>query len=90
MQPILASQSVSISELKRNPTAVIEQAGGEPIVILNHNTPSAYLIPTDLYEKMLDMLDDIKLAKLVKERMQDFDIKKAKTVTLDELLNDDF
>ncbi|WP_327037557.1 hypothetical protein U0021_04790 [Moraxella canis] len=40
MQPLYAGQSASISELKRNPSLLIEQAMGEPIVILNHNTPS--------------------------------------------------
>ena len=61
MQPLYARQSASISELKRNPTALIEQALGEPVVILNHNTPSAYLVPSETFERMMELLDDIEL-----------------------------
>jgi len=50
MESVLARCSVSISELKKNPSALIEQAGGEPIAILNHNKPTAYLIPAETYE----------------------------------------
>lgn len=90
MQPIFANQSVSISELKRNPSAVIEQANGQPVVILNHNTPSAYLVPNEMYEKMMDLLDDFYLSKIAHERLANFDVSKARTVSLDELMSDDF
>lgn len=83
MQPLFARHSASISELKRNPTALIEQACGEPIVILNHNTPSAYLVPSETYERMMDLLDDLELGRLLEERMNDG--QKPIRVTLDEL-----
>ncbi|WP_162816855.1 type II toxin-antitoxin system Phd/YefM family antitoxin, partial [Moraxella canis] len=66
----------------------IEQAMGEPIVILNHNTPSAYLVPSETFEKMMELLDDVKLNRLCDERTKD--LNKAVSVTLDELLSDDF
>ncbi|MBU1696507.1 MAG: antitoxin, partial [Proteobacteria bacterium] len=37
MESVLADYSASISELKKNPSALIEQSDGEPIAILNHN-----------------------------------------------------
>ena len=40
MEQVLASRSVSITELKRSPSAVIEQAGSEPVAVLNHNRPA--------------------------------------------------
>lgn len=83
MQPLFARHSASISELKRNPTALIEQACGEPIVILNHNTPSAYLVPSETYERMMDLLDDLELGRLLEERMNDG--QTPIRVTLDEL-----
>ena len=45
MESILANASISITELKRNPGAVIEAAAGEPVAVLVHNKPSAYLVP---------------------------------------------
>lgn len=61
--------SASISELKKSPSALLEQAGNEPIAILNHNTPSAYLVPSATYEKMMELLDDYLLTQSVKERL---------------------
>jgi antitoxin StbD len=68
MELLYTNASVSISELKKNPTAVIEGAEGFPVAVLNHNKPAAYLVPAAAFEAMMEKLDDIELAKLVKER----------------------
>ncbi|MEQ1531371.1 MAG: type II toxin-antitoxin system Phd/YefM family antitoxin [Methylococcales bacterium] len=68
MQQILASFSASISELKKNPSALLNKAEGEAIAILNHNSPTAYLVPADVYEQLLEKLEDYELGKIVKER----------------------
>ncbi len=65
---ILADAGVSISDLKKNPSAVIKAADGFPIAILNRNTPAAYLIPAEAWEAIMDRLDDIELAEIVKAR----------------------
>src|SRR5574343_1350777 len=57
MEQVLASRSVSITELKRSPSAVLEQAGSEPVAVLNHNRPAAYLVPPHVYEAMLERLN---------------------------------
>lgn len=69
VEAILASASVPISELKVNPTAVIEAAEGMPVAVLNRNKPVAYLVPAESWEALLDKLEDIELAKLARERM---------------------
>lgn len=68
MELLYTNASVSISELKKNPTAVIDEADGFPVAVLNHNKPAAYLVPAAAFEAMMEKLDDIELAKLVKER----------------------
>jgi len=68
---ILTNYTVSISELKKSPSAVIEEAEGEAVAILNHNKPSAYLVPSELYEKMVDIVEDYYLAQEVEERLHD-------------------
>lgn len=68
IEPILAPAGISISELKKNPSAAIAAAEGFPLAILNRNTPAAYLVPADAWEAILDRLDDIELARIVKER----------------------
>ena len=57
MEQLLASRSVSITELKRSPSAVLEQAGSEPVAILNHNRPAAYLLSAHVYKAMLERLN---------------------------------
>lgn len=81
MDRIFASASVSISELKKNPSRVIHDAEGAPVAILNHNKPSAYLVPAETFEAVIEKLEDYELAKLVEERAGEANIK----VDLDEL-----
>ncbi|HCI15014.1 MAG TPA: prevent-host-death protein [Gallionellaceae bacterium] len=57
MEQVLATRSVSITELKRSPSAVLEQAGAEPVAVLNHNRPAAYLLSPEVYESMLNRLN---------------------------------
>ena len=83
MESILASCSASISELKKNPTALIDQSEGEPIAILNHNRPTAYLIPAETYEALVEKIEDYQLGLLVRERQNEK--ISAIEVTLDEL-----
>jgi len=68
MRQVLASCSASISELKKNPTALLNEAEGAPIAILNHNVPAAYLIPAETYEWLMDKLEDAELTQIVRER----------------------
>lgn len=63
MEHVLATRSVSITELKRSPTAVLEQAGSEPVAVLNHNRPAAYLLSPEVYGAMLARLtEDLRAA----------------------------
>lgn len=80
---MLAKRSASISELKRNPSALIEKSEGEPVAILNHNTPTAYLIPADTYEMIMERLEDYQLGLIVRQR-QDEKVE-AVAVDVDEL-----
>ena len=83
MKTIYSNYTASISELKRSPTALLEESNNEPIVILNHNKPTAYLIPAETYEKMIEIIDDYLLAKEVKKRLNE-EFKPIK-VSFDEL-----
>jgi len=83
MKAVLAHCSASISELKKNPSALIDQAEGEPIAILNHNKPTAYLVPAETYEMLMEKLEDYHLGVIVKERQKEK--KAAIEVDIDEL-----
>ncbi len=68
MKQVLSDLSASITELKKNPSALLKQASGEPVVILNHNKPTAYLIPAKAYEALMDRLEDLELGAIVRQR----------------------
>ncbi|MDH5924046.1 type II toxin-antitoxin system Phd/YefM family antitoxin [Vibrio splendidus] len=81
VRPILADNSTSISELKKNPMAVIEQADGFPVAVLNRNQPAFYCVPADAYEMLMDKLEDIELTQIVKEREHSEEIE----ISIDDL-----
>ena len=83
MKQVLSSCSASISELKKNPTALLNEAEGSPIAILNHNVPAAYLVPAETYEWLMDKLEDAELAQIVTDRIHEK--KKAIDVDIDDL-----
>ncbi len=66
--PILAEVSTGISALKKNPMAVIEHAEGAPVAILNRNRPVFYAVPAVAWEALLEKIEDLELAVLVRER----------------------
>ena len=66
--PILADVSAGISELKKNPMAVVQQGDGAPVAILNRNEPVFYAIPAKAFELLMDKLEDMELASIVEAR----------------------
>ena len=66
--PILADVSAGISELKKNPMAVVQQGDGAPVAILNRNKPVFYAIPAKAFELLMDKLEDMELASIVEAR----------------------
>jgi antitoxin StbD len=68
MDTILADVTVSVTELKRNFSAILKQADDSPVAVLDHNRPAAYLLPAAHYEQLMAYLEDMEDAKLVRER----------------------
>jgi antitoxin StbD len=71
MQQILASFSVSVSELKEDPATLINEAGEDTIVILDNNLPTAYLISANKYEILMNRLEDYELGKIIEDRQSE-------------------
>ena len=81
MQRIEAQVAVSVSDLKKSPSAVMENAGGETVAVLNHNRIMAYMVPAAAYEAMLERLDDLALVDTIRARADETAVR----VSLDEL-----
>ncbi len=65
---IYARTTVSMTDLRRNPSGILEDAGDAPVAVLNHNKPAAYLLSARAYEALLDRLEDAELTQIVKQR----------------------
>lgn len=81
VQTVLADVTTSISELKKNPMAVVEQGEGFPVAVLNRNQPAFYCVPAEAYEALMDKLEDVELAAIVEARKDQEEI----AVAIDEL-----
>jgi antitoxin StbD len=60
--------AVSVSDLKKSPSGVMEDAAGETVAVLNHNRVMAYLVPAAAYEAMVERLDDLALVDTIRSR----------------------
>ena len=78
---ILTSLAASITDLKKHPMQTMNSTNGEPLAILNRNEPVFYCVPAKMYAAMLDIMEDVELSEIVKERENEEDIE----VSLDEL-----
>ena len=60
-QMIHARLTASITELKKSPMDTVMAGHGETVAILNRNTAAFYCVPAELYESMLEQLEDLEL-----------------------------
>lgn len=60
--------AVSVSDLKKSPSGVMEDAAGETVAVLNHNRVMAYMVPAATYEAMIERLDDLALVDTIRSR----------------------
>jgi antitoxin StbD len=61
--------------------ATVKAGEGFPVAVLNRNKPAFYCVPAEVYEAMLEQLDDQALIKLVEARRHEPSIP----VNLDDL-----
>ncbi|MCL6248418.1 type II toxin-antitoxin system Phd/YefM family antitoxin [Acinetobacter sp. ANC 4945] len=68
MNHIVHSRFVaSVSDLKKNPMEVVSHGFGEAVAILNRNNPAFYCVPADMYERLMDLIEDKELLKLAEQ-----------------------
>lgn len=60
--------TASITELKKSPMDTVLAGKGEPVAILNRNTPAFYCIPAELYDQMVEQLEDLELNSIADSR----------------------
>lgn len=78
---VLTELTASVSELKKNPMGTVASGEGAPIAILNRNKPAFYCVPAEVYETLMEKLEDLELNALADRRNDQPEIE----VALDEL-----
>ena len=71
MEALYADVTISMSEFKKNPAAVLREAKNRPVAVLNHNKAAFYMIEPALFEAMLEELSDQQLGRTVLARLSE-------------------
>ena len=69
MNGIRTDVAVSMSELKKNPTAVLRKAKNRPVAVFNHKGLAFYMLEPHLFEAMFDELADQRLCRIAASRL---------------------
>jgi len=83
MDTIYADLSVSMTEFKKNPAKIVRSADKKPVAVLNHNKPAFYMLAPELFEALLEELDDKELVEIARQRLSTKD--DIVTVDIDEI-----
>jgi antitoxin StbD len=78
---LVAETTASVSELKRDPMGTVSAGEGGPVAILNRNRPAFYCVPAEVFEELLDRLEDVELNAIAEARKGERRIR----VDLDEI-----
>jgi antitoxin StbD len=81
--PILADVRVSITDLKRNPAAVVAAARTQQVAILNRNRPVAYVISPEVWEHLCDLAADQRLIRDAQDELDAIDGGDNETVEVE-------
>jgi antitoxin StbD len=71
MEAIYSDVTISMSEFKKNPAAVLRDAKSKPVAVLNHNKAAFYMIEPALFEALLEDLSDQDLHRTVLSRLNE-------------------
>lgn len=67
---IFADRCTSISAFKRQPARIVEEHKDEVLMVLNHNAPAFYCLSPELFESMMERLEDAMLLEIAQERRE--------------------
>ncbi len=70
MQTLLTDLTISMSDFKKNPAKVLREAGSTPVAVLSHNKAAFYMIEPELFEALMDEVEDAQLLPLLKQRIK--------------------
>ena len=93
MEKVHTNLTVSITEFKKNPNDVLEQAAGQPFVVLTNNKPSFYVITPEVFEALgeeaiEEALWQVEATPMLLERLAEVRDGQSVPVTIEQLKAD--
>jgi antitoxin StbD len=76
-------KAVSITDFKRNPQRIVDEAGDAAVALLNRNRATAYIVPASTFARLMEELEDAELGCIIEARRVERD--QAVEVKLDDL-----
>ena len=72
MDEIFTKITVPVSEFKKNPNRVFEEAGGQPFAVITNNRASFYVLSPEHYDHLLEMAWEHSIEGEILERANDY------------------
>jgi antitoxin StbD len=93
MEKVHTNLTVSITEFKKNPNDVLEQAAGQPFVVLTNNKPSFYVLTPEVFEALgeeaiEEALWQVEATPMLLERLAEVKAGQTVPVTIEQLKAD--
>ena len=93
MEKVHTNLTVSITEFKKNPNDVLEQAAGQPFVVLTNNKPSFYVLTPEVFEALgeeaiEEALWQVEATPMLLERLAEVKAGQSVPVTSEQLKAD--
>ena len=79
MRIMFTDRTVSMSEFKKNPAAVLRAADQHPVAVMSHNKPAFYMVEPKLFEAMLEEISEHELRQTVLSRL----VERAHAIEVD-------
>ena len=79
----ILGMSANINDFKADPNTVLEQSRGEVVAVLQSNQPYFYAVPPEVFNAMMDAIEDRVLLAQAVARLNDG--KEPAEVNLDDL-----
>jgi antitoxin StbD len=76
-------QAISSTDLQKNTREILDrltEGKQDRYVVMRDNKPAAVLLPTQMYEALMDELADMRIEAIALERIATFDPEKALTL----------
>jgi antitoxin StbD len=78
-----ADQAISSTDLQKRTREILDsiiEGKQDRYVVMRDNKPAAVLLPTEMYEALMDELADMRIEAIARERIATFDESKALTI----------